>query len=65
MLFFHRKLAFKPIDPLDDGLRDDIEAEQRETETIDLQERFDPDFEQKWDEIVKDVEKDPDWFFDD
>lgn len=34
--FFHKKLRFEPINPLDDGLGDDIVAEQHEPQAIHL-----------------------------
>ena len=62
MTLFKRKLAFQPVDPLGDGLGDDIAQEQNETEAIQLQEQFDDQLANKWDEILEDVHKDPDWF---
>ena len=62
MIFLKRKLAFQPIDPLGDGLGDDIAQEQRESEAIELNEQFDDQLASKWDAILEDVHKDPDWF---
>lgn len=63
MNIFRRKLAFEPIDPLGDGLREAIEAERRSPEAIDL---YDDTHEgalvSAWQEIVHDVENDPEWF---
>ncbi len=60
--FFHHKLAFAKIDPLADGLGDEIDAERAESDHIDLKEQFDPELEQRWEAIVDDVRKDPKWF---
>ncbi len=59
---FHHKIAFQQIDPLGDGLGDEIDEERREDDNIDLKEQFDPEFGERWDKIVQDVRKDPDWF---
>lgn len=59
---FHHKLAFAKADPLDDELGEEIAAERAEPEHIDLKEQFDPQLDQRWDQIVSDVRKDPDWF---
>lgn len=61
-LFHPPHLAFQPIDPLADGLGDDIAAEAREAESIELTEQLDGSLAQRWDEILDDVHKDPDWF---
>lgn len=37
-LIFRKKLAFQPIDPLGDGLRERIQLEQRSPEAFDLHE---------------------------
>ncbi len=60
--FAHHTVSFAPADPLGDGLGDQISQEQLETERIDLTEQFDPDLANKWQEIVEDVHKDPNWF---
>lgn len=62
MIFFKRKLAFQPVDPLGDGLGDEIAHEQRESEAILLEEQLDDQLASKWDEILNDVHQDPDWF---
>lgn len=63
MSLFHRQnLAFQPIDPLADGLGDDIVAEQQETEAIQLSEQLDITLAERWNEILEDVHKDPTWF---
>jgi hypothetical protein len=59
MSLFHH-ISFKPIDPLGDGLREEIAAEQQEPEAIrDLEDGFDENF---WSKVEKDVENDPEWF---
>ncbi len=60
--FFRHKLAFAKIDPLADGLGEEIAAERAESEHIDLKEQYDPDLGDRWAKIVKDVRKDPSWF---
>ena len=63
MSLFHRvKLAFQPVDPLGDGLGDEIEAERHEADAIQLQEQLDSTLSDKWEAIIEDVHKDPDWF---
>jgi len=62
MSLFHHHIAFKQIDPLGDGLREEIEREQLEPEAITT---FDEDGEQlieRWQQIEQDIEKDPEWF---
>lgn len=59
MSLFHR-ISFNPIDPLGDGLREEIVAEQQEPEAIgDLEDSFDENF---WTKVEKDVANDPEWF---
>jgi len=58
-LFHH--ISFQQADPLGDGLREEIEAEQLEPEAIRLYED-ESQLEQRWQEIQEDVKKDPDWF---
>ena len=57
---FSSKLQFSRIDPLDDGLGEDIAREQSEA-------GFQQDIDGQnliafWDNVNKDVHKDPDWF---
>ncbi|OYX39709.1 hypothetical protein B7Z00_00325 [Candidatus Saccharibacteria bacterium 32-50-10] len=50
---FRTKLAFEPVDPLDDGLREMIERERQEAESIDLR---DNDFDAHlWSEVSHDI----------
>lgn len=62
-IFRRQQVAFAPVDPLGDGLREAIEAERREPEAIRLDE--DPAAEyisQAWQEIVHQAAEDPEWF---
>ena len=63
MSLFHRILAFQPIDPLDDGLGDDIAAEQEEPDRFELQEQLDGRLADEWEEILHDARHDPDFNF--
>ena len=63
MLLFNHHISFKPIDPLGNGLREEIVAEQQEPDAIDsLEEGLDGqqlyDF---WQSVERDVENDPEW----
>jgi hypothetical protein len=62
MSLFSRHLAFQPVDPLGDGLGDEIEAEQHEKEAIVLEEQLDGSLANSWEQILDDVKHDPDWF---
>lgn len=62
MSIFH-KIKFASPDPLDDGLGDEIASEQREAESFHtLSDTSAEELNQQWSAIVKDIEKDPDWF---
>jgi hypothetical protein len=64
MSLFHH-ISFKPIDPLGDGLREEIIAEQQEPEAItNLADIDGQELANAWDQIVQDVNKDPTWFRD-
>ena len=63
MSLFHRKISFMQPDPLADGLGDDIIAEQREADAFQsLNDTSAEELVSHWNTIVKDIEKDPDWF---
>ncbi len=63
MSLFNRHITFKKIDPLGDGLAEEIATEKNEPDAIDLEEGTDDELlVQQWDQIVKDIEKDPKWF---
>lgn len=63
MSLFHR-IAFQPVDPLGDGLREEIAAEQQEPGAIErLEEGLDEQqLSQFWGDVVEDVKNDPEWF---
>lgn len=59
---FHR-VTFSKIDPLGDGLREEIQAEQLEPEAITLEEGVNEgELEQYWQSVEEDISKDPQWF---
>ncbi len=62
MGIFRKQITFNRHDPLDDGLRDAITAEQRSDDSFTLADPTGEELTEKWDAIVKDVEKDPGWF---
>lgn len=63
MSLFHHKISFSQPDPLADGLGDDIAAEQSEADAFQtLNDTSAEELVSHWNKIVKDVEKDPDWF---
>lgn len=66
MSLFHH-ISFKPVDPLGDGLREEIVAEQQEPEAIEaLEEGLDEQaLTQFWTEVEDDVINDPTWFRED
>lgn len=59
MSLFHHKLAFAKSDPLEDGLGDDIAAEQSENEHFELNEQLDMSLADSWDTILQEEKKDP------
>jgi len=62
MQLFHH-ISFKKADPLGDGLREEIEAEQLEPEAITLEEGVNEgELEQYWQSVENDIDKDPEWF---
>lgn len=62
-LFHHTNLAFAPIDPMADGLGDDIQAEQTEADHFELKEQLDMSLATEWEEILTDARNDPDFSF--
>jgi len=63
MSIFHRPLTFTTHDPLADGLGDAIAAEQSEADAFQtLDDTSGDELAKQWNAIVKDIEKDPDWF---
>lgn len=63
MLFSHHKIAFRPIDPLDNGLREEIAAEQAEPDHFVLSDQIDSDLGEKWEAVLADARRDPDFVF--
>lgn len=63
MSFFKRILAFQPIDPLGDGLGDDIAAERAEPDHFELHEQLDGRLAGEWEEILRDARHDPNFTF--
>jgi hypothetical protein len=64
MSLFSHQISFQPIDPLGDGLREEIAAEQQEPEAlISLEEGLsEGQLSEYWQSVVQDVENDPEWF---
>jgi hypothetical protein len=58
-MLFHHKIKFSRIDPLADGLGDDIQAEKVESEHFELQDQLDGSLADEWEEILVDARKDP------
>lgn len=60
---FSKKLTFSPADPLGDGLREQIEAEQQDSEAIKLEEGLQDDaIDNYWSHVEQDIKADPEWF---
>lgn len=63
MKILRRTIHFNNIDPLGDGLREEIRAEQLEPEAMTLDPVVDADaLNQQWSQIVDDLHDDPTWF---
>lgn len=63
LLHHNQALKFKPIDPLGDGLREDILAEQAEPEHIDFNEALEEGSLGNYlESIASDIKQDPDEF---
>lgn len=64
MLFHPHHISFKAVDPLGDGLGDDIAREQLEPEAItSLEEGIDEgQLTEFWQSVTSDIEQDPEWF---
>ncbi len=60
MKLFHH-IHFEEIDPLGNGLGDEIAAEQAEPEAIDLSQEFDGTLADNWQAILDDAEYDPEY----
>jgi hypothetical protein len=57
-----KNIKFKEQDPLANGLSDDIAAEQQESDAFTMDDMSPDELTKQWNAIVKDIEKDPDWF---
>ncbi|HET6746512.1 MAG TPA: hypothetical protein VFH06_00190 [Candidatus Saccharimonadales bacterium] len=60
---FHSPVSFSRVDPLGNGLSEEIEAEQLEAEAITLEEGLNEgEIEAYWQSVQQDIQKDPEWF---
>ena len=63
MLFHSQHIQFSKVDPLGNGLGDEIAQEQLEPEAITLEEGVDPNqLSNFWQTVESDIEQDPEWF---
>lgn len=63
MSLFSHHISFKKIDPLDNGLREEIVQEQLEPQAITLEEAVDEgQLSEYWQSVEADIEKDPEWY---
>ena len=63
MNIFHHKIRFSKVDPLANGLDEEIAAEQREAEAMhSLEDTSAEELDKFWTGVVNDIKKDPDWF---
>ena len=58
-LFNHTTLAFQPVDDLDGGLGDEIDAERAEGNGFVLDEQLDGTLADAWEAILEDQSHDP------
>ncbi len=66
MSLFNSKhpLSFSPVDPLGDGLREDIAAERLEPEAITLEEGVDEAaLTEYWQNVEEDIKNDKTWIW--
>lgn len=61
MTLFHH-ISLPPVDPLADGLDEDIQKEQLEPEAITLDDVSEDELESYWQSVESDIQKDPEWF---
>ena len=60
---FHPSVSFRKVDTLGNGLSEEIEAEQLETEAITLEEGLNEgEIEAYWQSVQQDIQQDPEWF---
>lgn len=62
-LFDSHSISFQAIDPLGDGLREEIAAEQQEPEAMTLEEVDSGTLSAYWKSVEEDIAKDPSWFW--
>lgn len=63
MSIFRHKIHFTKVDPLANGLDEEIAAEQHEAEAIhSFEDTSAEELDKFWSTVVKDIKKDPDWF---
>lgn len=64
MSLFSHHISFKQIDPLGNGLAEEIVAEQEEPEAIGTLEEgiSEGELSQFWQSVESDIAKDPTWF---
>ena len=63
MSIFHHKIRFAKVDPLANGLDEEIAAEQREAEAIrSFDDTSAEELDKFWAGVVRDIKNDPDWF---
>lgn len=63
MSLLRHSITFSQHDPLDDGLKDAIRAEQREAESDNFENTLDGDsLAASWAHTLDDLKHDPDWF---
>lgn len=64
ILLLRHHIRFDPVDPLGDGLGDDIAAERSEAEAItNLSDPIDAqDLSHRWSVLLEEVKTDPEWF---
>jgi hypothetical protein len=61
MSLFHR-ISLPAVDPLADGLDEDIKRERNESEAMTLEDVSETELEQYWNSVESDIQKDPEWF---
>lgn len=62
-MMFRHHISLGKIDPLGDGLRELIAAEQAEPDAITLEESPDGNnLAEQWQDVVTEAKSDPDWF---
>ncbi len=61
MSLFH-KITLPAVDPLADGLDEDIRKEKNEPEAMTLDDISETELEQYWASVESDIKKDPEWF---